>query len=92
MGRLHAIIRGSVQGVFFRASVVEQARSLGLVGWVRNRHDGSVECVAEGDPESLLALRAYCENGPPGARVVSVETIDEPETGGFTSFAMRSSG
>lgn len=92
MGRLHAIIRGSVQGVFFRASVVEQARALGLVGWVRNRIDGSVECVAEGDAERLLALRAYCESGPPGARVVSVETIDEPETGGFTSFAVRSSG
>lgn len=78
--------------MFFRASVVEQARALGLVGWVRNRHDGSVECVAEGDGDRLLALRAYCESGPPGARVASVETIDEPETGGFTSFAMRSSG
>jgi len=92
MGRLHAIIRGSVQGVFFRASIVERARELGLVGWVRNRYDGSVECVAEGDAQRLLALRAYCESGPPGAHVERVETIDEPETGGFTSFVVRSSG
>ena len=92
MGRLHAIIRGAVQGVFFRASVVERARELGLVGWVRNRYDGAVEFVAEGDGERLLALRAYCESGPPGARVVSVETIDEPETGAFTSFVVRATG
>ncbi|HEY7992744.1 MAG TPA: acylphosphatase [Candidatus Eremiobacteraceae bacterium] len=78
--------------MFFRASVVERARELGLVGWVRNRHDGSVECVAEGDGECLLALRAYCESGPPGAQVKRVETIDEPETGGFTSFVQRASG
>lgn len=92
MGRLHAIIRGRVQGVFFRASIVEQARSLGLVGWVRNRCDGSVECVAEGDGERLLALRAYCESGPPGAEVERVDLVEESEAGGFTSFDVRSSG
>lgn len=92
MGRLHAIIRGAVQGVFFRASVADRARALGVVGWVRNRYDGSVECVAEGDRERLLALLAYCGSGPPGARVERVETFDEPETGRFTSFDVRSSG
>lgn len=92
MARLHAIIRGQVQGVFFRASALEKARSLGLVGWVRNRHDGSVECVAEGDRERLLALRAYCETGPSGAHVTRVDYLDEPETGEFTSFEFRASG
>ena len=92
MGRLHAIIRGRVQGVFFRASVLDSARSLGLVGWVRNRYDGSVECVAEGDGERLLALRSFCETGPPGAFVEHIDFIDEPETGEFTSFDVRSSG
>jgi acylphosphatase len=78
--------------VFFRASVLEKARSLGLVGWVRNRYDGSVECVAEGDDDRLLALRSYCETGPPGAFVEHIDFIDEPESGGFTSFDVRSSG
>jgi len=92
VSRLHAIIRGRVQGVFFRASILEKARSLGLVGWVRNRYDGSVECVAEGDGERLLALRVYCESGPPGAYVEHVDYLDEPENGEFTSFDVRSSG
>ena len=92
MARLHAIIRGRVQGVFFRASVAERARALDLVGWVRNRYDGSVECVAEGDGERLLALRAYCESGPPGAYVERVDLIEERESGTFTSFDVRSSG
>ena len=92
MGRLHAIIRGRVQGVFFRASVLEKARSLGLVGWVRNRYDGAVECLAEGDDERLLALRSFCESGPPGAFVERIDFVDEPESGQFTSFDVRSSG
>lgn len=91
MARLHAIIRGRVQGVFFRASLLEKARSLGLVGWVRNRYDGSVECVAEGDGERLLALRTYCKSGPPGAFVEQIDFVDEPESGEFTSFDVRSS-
>jgi len=90
--RLHAIIRGRVQGVFFRASIVDRARELGVAGWVRNRFDGAVECVAEGDPDSLHALRRCCETGPPGARVTEVELIDEPATGEFTSFSWRSDG
>jgi len=92
MGRLHAIIRGRVQGVFFRASIVERARALGLVGWVRNRHDGSVECVAEGEGERLLALQAYCASGPQGAYVERIDLIEEMEAGEFTSFDVRSSG
>lgn len=78
--------------MFFRASLAELARSLGLFGWVRNRVDGGVECVAEGDEERLLALRRYCEHGPPGAFVEHVETIDEPESGGFSAFSVRPSG
>jgi acylphosphatase len=89
MPRLHAIICGRVQGVFFRASIIEQARSLGLQGWVRNRLDGSVEVVAEGDAAAIDALRSYCKKGPPGAIVRDFEVIDEPETGEFESFDVR---
>ena len=90
MARLHALIRGRVQGVFFRASVVEHARDAGIVGWVRNRFDGAVEVVAEGPIEALARLRDYCGKGPPGAFVGAVELIDEPETGEFDSFGVRS--
>lgn len=90
MARLHALIRGRVQGVFFRASVVERARAADVVGWVRNRFDGAVEVVAEGPDEALRSLRDYCRKGPPGAHVRELELIDEPETGEFDAFDVRS--
>jgi acylphosphatase len=89
MPRLHALIHGRVQGVFFRASIIELARPLGLKGWVRNRLDGSVEVVAEGDAAAIDALRAYCKKGPPDAIVREFEIIDEPETGEFKAFGVR---
>ncbi len=66
---LHFAIRGRVQGVYFRASMVAEAKRLGLTGWVRNRHDGSVEAYACGKPAALDALVAWAEGGPPAARV-----------------------
>jgi acylphosphatase len=66
-------IHGRVQGVFFRAWAAEEARSLGLRGWVRNRRDGSVELEAYGDEEALEALTAECRSGPPAARVERIE-------------------
>ncbi|HXW76057.1 MAG TPA: acylphosphatase [Candidatus Eremiobacteraceae bacterium] len=89
MPRLHLIIHGRVQGVFFRASVEEQARALRLTGWVRNRSDGSVETVVEGDADALAALRAYCRQGPPGAHVTRVDSLDEAETHAFSTFSIR---
>jgi acylphosphatase len=88
--RLHLIIHGRVHGVFFRASIDEQARALRLTGWVRNRSDGTVEVVAEGNAEALRALRAYCEQGPPGAHVTRIESHDETETHDFRTFSIRS--
>ncbi|MCI0749448.1 MAG: acylphosphatase [Nevskiales bacterium] len=76
------IVRGSVQGVFFRQSTVEQARGLGLTGWVCNRADGSVEGVAQGAPEALEKLRHWLQRGPPQAQVSAVEWVPveaEPE-------------
>jgi acylphosphatase len=89
MPRLHLTVRGRVQGVFYRSTALERARDLGLKGWVRNRVDGSVELVAEGDGAAIAALRAWGVKGPPGAVVRSVEEKDEPETGEFTSFGVR---
>ena len=71
-------ITGQVQGVFYRAWAVEQARALGLKGWIRNRGDGSVEAVAFGVPEAVDQFIALCREGSPSAQVdrVEVEAAD----------------
>lgn len=84
------IIRGRVQGVGFRWSLMEKARELGLGGWVRNRSDGSVEALASGPLEAVDALTVWAHRGPPHSRVDRVTCQeepggDDPETsGGFT--------
>ncbi len=79
MVRKHVLVHGVVQGVFFRKSTQEEARRLGLRGWVRNRADGNrVEIVVEGDEAQVQALIGWCEaGGPPAARVEQVEAVDE---------------
>jgi len=72
--RLHLLIFGDVQGVFFRAGVQDQAREIGgITGWIRNVEDGSVEVIAEGEKEWLVALLEWCSHGPAGASVDRVE-------------------
>ena len=73
MERLHLLIQGRVQGVYFRASTFEVGEQLGVVGFVRNLPDGRVEVLAEGTGEQLEALERFCRKGPPGARVDHVE-------------------
>lgn len=89
VARLHLIVRGRVQGVFFRTSAQEEAERLGLVGWVRNNFDGGVEIVAEGDTPSLARLRSWAHRGPSGAHVESVEEIADAVTGEFRRFGIR---
>ncbi len=86
---LHCIVSGRVQGVWFRGWVREQARLLGLAGWVRNLRDGSVEVLAQGDEQPLGDLRSRLDIGPPMSRVDAVksEWIEENET--FSSFSVR---
>lgn len=66
------LVSGKVQGVFYRASTVEQARSLGLSGWARNLPDGRVEVVAAGDEPRLAQLAEWLWQGPPAAAVDGV--------------------
>ncbi|MDD3764376.1 MAG: acylphosphatase [Nevskiales bacterium] len=66
------VVSGRVQGVFFRQSTLEQARRLGLSGWVANRADGCVEGVASGSAEALDGLHRWLHRGPPAARVDAV--------------------
>jgi acylphosphatase len=80
-------IRGVVQGVGFRYSLEREALRLGLTGWVRNRHDGSVEAMVAGTASAVEALVAWSHRGPPSARVERVEV--SPGEGGFTAFEQR---
>jgi acylphosphatase len=79
------VVRGEVQGVFFRDSTRREAERRGLAGWVSNRADGAVEAVFEGDAEDVAALVEFCRAGPPRAEVRDVDvTEEEPE--GLTGF------
>ena len=64
-------VTGKVQGVFFRQSTMEKAKSLGITGWVRNIPDGSVEIMASGTVDQLTALFNWCHEGPEDAAVES---------------------
>lgn len=76
--RVHLLISGRVQGVFFRATTKEEARARGLTGWVRNTGDGRVEAEVQGSSDAVDQLIEECRTGPPMASVtdVEVEPID----------------
>lgn len=82
-------ISGRVQGVGFRYSMAEEAERLGVTGWVRNRRDGTVEAVVDGDPEAIEAVVAWARQGPRGAQVTDVEVSEVAES--FPRFEMRPS-
>ena len=89
VAQLHAVVHRDVQGVGFRYFVERQAREAGLTGWVQNRPDGTVECLAEGDRAALLRLLEDLQRGPGAAEVDSVEAAwGEPEHD-FRAFGVR---
>ncbi len=87
--RRHLIVEGYVQGVFFRASTQDKARELQVSGWVRNRWDGTVEILVEGEESRVVQLATWCQEGPPGARVTDVRVEEEPYRGEFEGFTIR---
>ena len=89
MRRLRATVHGRVQGVGFRAYAAAEARRLGLSGWVRNQLDGTVSLVAEGPDPALEAFLAWLRQGPPLARVTSVDAEWVAASGDLASFQMR---
>lgn len=87
--RLHARVSGLVQGVGFRYFVYNQARHLGLTGWVRNLMDGRVEVLAEGASEDLEELLAQLHQGPGGSRVKDVLADWSSASGEFSWFSIE---
>ena len=87
--RAHLIIEGLVQGVYFRANTKRVAEEHGVRGWVRNRPDGTVEAVLEGEKEDVEKVIAWCHRGPWGARVDRVDVEWEEYKGEFRDFSIR---
>ena len=79
--RRRVVVRGHVQGVFFRDTCRREARSRGVSGWVRNAADGSVEAAFEGEPAAVEALIDWSHRGAGGAEVTTVDVIEEPPQG-----------
>lgn len=86
--RARVIIEGRVQGVFFRNHTQEMAFKLGVMGWVKNRRDGSVEAVFEGERERVDQIIQWCHRGPSEARVTKVDSTWENYTGEFEDFSV----
>ena len=87
--RAHVVVSGDVQGVFFRQETKQQAEAHGVTGWVRNRNDGAVEAVFEGEEQDVKALIDFCKRGPPRALVTNVDVKFEACTGEFKDFTIR---
>lgn len=86
--RRHLVVRGHVQGVFFRDSLRERADAAGVAGSASNRGDGAVEVVLEGAPDAVEVVVSYCRTGPPRADVEDLEVSDQqPE--GLSGFSVR---
>ncbi len=88
--RVHVVIEGRVQGVFFRASTRDEARARGLGGWVRNLPDGRVEAVFEGDKAVVENMLAWCRQGPPYAYVDDIVEDWQPYQGDLLDFRVVS--
>ena len=87
--RVHVVVSGRVQGVFYRDTLCRRANELGVSGWVRNTADGRVEAVFEGDDAAVTNAIGYAREGPPFARVSDIELVEEPATGEHGRFEIR---
>jgi acylphosphatase len=86
--RRRVVVSGNVQGVFFRDSTEDEASNAGVAGWVRNRDDGTVEAVFEGDEGAVQRLVEWCRSGPSQADVNDLD-VSEEEPEGLSGFQVR---
>lgn len=84
--RVHVIVEGRVQGVFFRAHTRNAAIQLGLTGWVKNRNDGSVEALVEGDTAAVERMLEWFQQGSPNSKVAHVHVTEETPLGETDAF------
>ncbi|MDA1196458.1 MAG: acylphosphatase [Nanoarchaeota archaeon] len=89
MKRLHLIIKGKVQGVFYRHNTVKQGHKLGIKGFVRNLPNGDVEVIAEGPEDKLKQLCEWCKKGPDNAEVDEVQEKWQEPYNDYVSFETR---
>ena len=89
--RKYAIIKGLVQGVWFRASTQEQALAHHVTGWVKNTYDGNVEAIFEGEAEKVEKVIQWCHKGPIGSNVEEVEVETEEYQGEYSTFSIKRS-
>ena len=87
--RAHVTVSGRVQGVFFRSRTKQEADSRDVRGWVRNRGDGGVEAVFEGEEAAVKAMVEFCKRGPAGAKVTTFDLVWEDYAGEFREFEIR---
>lgn len=88
--KMRILVRGRVQGVFFRANMAEKAKAEGVHGWVRNLPDGgSIEAVLEGPRDAVERVVCWALRGPPSARVESLQIEILPYTGEYKDFTIR---
>jgi acylphosphatase len=79
--RRRVVVHGFVQGVYFRDTTRRLAQQRGVAGWVRNRPDGAVEAVFEGETDAVESMVRWCEQGPRGAQIDGIDVFDEPPEG-----------
>lgn len=79
--RVHAVVYGKVQGIYFRAYAQAEGNKLGVKGWVKNRADGAVEAVVEGEVEQIKQMLTWLRKGSPGAQVTKMEVKEERPVG-----------
>lgn len=84
--RAHVVISGRVQGVFFRMNTARTAKRFGVYGWVKNRRDGAVEALFEGEEDQVQGMLEWCRTGDPPAKVASVDVKWEDYVGEYNAF------
>lgn len=92
MARKRLTISGRVQGVSFRAYAADEARRLGLRGWVRNRRDRTVEAVVEGEDPAIAEFVRWCHEGSPAAQVTKVDVVDDGGQDALEGFRIAPNG
>jgi len=87
--RVHVIISGRVQGVWFRASTRDKAQQLGLKGWVKNTPEGNVEAIFEGEEKTVNEMLEWCNHGPPLAEVKNLDVKKQKPSNDLDEFHVK---